>query len=160
MSASRLIFALAAACTACFAGSGQAGAAGPQPCALLTADDVAAVMGGQVTPVSEAGTPTESTVCSYGIGDLTVQLTLWGGRAEFDRLTGEFGSGLIPLSGVGDKVYENLHTGNGVQVYAVQGATSFQIDVQNGTGVASADDPIAKSGVALAGKVVDRIKSQ
>lgn len=135
-------------------------------CALLTAEDVAAVYGGPVK-LTSADNP-----CVYD-GDAThAQLELNdGGRREFDKTirqlqeyAQQYGPGcqtppcLVPLtklSGVGDAAYLNASqsNGSGGQVYGMKGGTYFTISVQSDS--ANLDN---RTAVALARKVADRMK--
>jgi hypothetical protein len=137
-------------------------------CALLTAEDVAAVYGG---PVKLTSGPLDNP-CVYD-GDAThAQLELNdGGRREFDKTirqlqeyAQQYGPGcqtppcLVPLaklSGVGDAAYLNASqsNGSGGQVYGMKGGTYFTISVQSDS--ANLDN---RTAVALARKVADRMK--
>jgi len=124
-------------------------------CALLTANDVATVLGDSVT-WSSAGADTPDR-CSYSTtGHADVDLNLAGGRAEFHKLPSEL-PGMTTLSGVGDAAYNGPKStggsGAGAQVFVLKGNTYFYITVQSERGDASD----ARSAVALARKVADRI---
>jgi len=125
------------------------------PCALLTANDVATVLGDSVT-WSSAGADTPDR-CSYSTtGHADIDLNLAGGRAEFHKLPSEL-PGMTTLSGVGDAAYNGPKStggsGAGAQVFVLKGNTYFYITVQSESGDASD----ARSAVALARKVADRI---
>jgi hypothetical protein len=122
------------------------------PCALLTADDIAAVLGELVT-WSSAGADT----CKYSTaGHADVDLNLAGGRAEFHKLPSEL-PGMTALSGVGNVAYNGPKStggsGGGAQVFVLKGNIYFYITVQSERGDASD----ARSAVALARKVAGRI---
>ena len=125
------------------------------PCALPSAKDVATILGDSVTWSSAgAGGPDR---CSYSTtGNADVDLNLAGGRAEFHKLPSEL-PGMTTLSGVGDAAYNGPKStggsGAGAQVFVLKGNTYFYITVQSERGDASD----ARSAVALARKVADRI---
>jgi len=127
-------------------------------CALLTADDVAAVLGESVTWSSAgSGGTNDPLACSYSTTNhADVDLSLAGGRAEFRKLPSEL-SGMTALSGVGDAAYNGPKStggsGAGAQVFVLKGNTYFYITVQSERGDASD----ARSAVALARKVANRI---
>ena len=115
------------------------------PCSLLTAGDISAVLGSPVTWSSAgAGGPTADTVCSYSTDDHTsITVSVNGGRADFDNNTRQMNSmasqyhmqPLIPVSGVGDKAFMNPPStgggGAGRQVYVLKGGTYFYVGVQS-----------------------------
>jgi hypothetical protein len=126
--------------------------------ALLTANDVAAVLG---TPVKAQDTGV-SYQCMYisespGFqGEYpTVTLIVHGGRADFDQsvsLGKQYGMPYASLSGLGDKAYENNSCGEQcAEVGVMKGKVYFTVMVQE-------DLNHSKSAVALARKVSDRIK--
>jgi len=127
-------------------------------CALLTANDVAEVLGESVN--WRNGTP---DACKYSTTESTdVDLNLAGGRAEFDKVPGEV-PGVTPLSGVGDAAFLNppgrtvsgaVDWGAGAEVYVIKRGTYFYLTVQSDSN--NADDP--RKATALARKVADRIK--
>jgi hypothetical protein len=124
-------------------------------CALLTAKDIATILGDSVTWSSAAADTTDR--CSYSTtGHADVDLNLAGGRAEFHKLPSEL-PGMTTLSGVGDAAYNGPKStggsGAGAQVFVLKGNTYFYITVQSERGDASD----ARSAVALARKVADRI---
>jgi len=131
---------------------------GHGPCALLTANDIAAVLG-ESADWSSAGTPSpdSSTACSYSTPSGTdVNINLAGGRAEFHKLPSEL-PGMTALSGVGDAAYDGPKStggsGGGAQVFVLKGNTYFYITVESDNGDASD----ARSAAALARKVAARL---
>jgi hypothetical protein len=127
-------------------------------CALLTADDVAAVLG---TPVKGQDTGV-SYQCMYASTSpgfegeyATVTLIVHGGRADFDQSVSmgkQYGMPYTSLSGLGDKAYENNSCGEQcAQVGVIKGKIYFTVMVQE-------DLNHSKSAVALARKVSERIK--
>jgi hypothetical protein len=138
-------------------GSGAAPAAGG-PCALLTANDVTAVLGMPVKGV-DAG---DSEECMYAsetqdsAGEqATVTLRVHGGRADFDQsvsMAQQYGMPYTPLSGLGDKAYENNKCGEQcATVGVIKGKAYFTVMVQE-------DLNHSRSAVALARNIADRIK--
>jgi hypothetical protein len=137
--------------------SGAQAQAADASCNLLTADDVAAVIGGPLV-----GPNSDSTTCAY-----TSQATTWngqnatatlmiaGGRAEYAQSVGfgaKYGPPYTTLNGVGDKAYENNSCGDQCsQVGVLKKNTFFMITVQE-------DPKHAKSAVTLARKAAARIK--
>jgi hypothetical protein len=127
-------------------------------CALLTAADVAAVLGQSVTWSSDgAGGPDVQSACSYSTTDHTdIDLNLNGGRVEFEKLPSQL-TGMTPLRGVGDAAYNGPKStggeGAGAQVFVLKGGTYFSITVQSG----KSDANDAKAAAALARKVASRI---
>jgi hypothetical protein len=108
-------------------------------CALLTAADIAGVLGSSVT-WSSAGTggPDADTTCSYSTADNTdINLNLAGGRSEFNNLTSQL-TGMTPLHGVGDAAFNGPNStggsGGGAQVFVLRGGTYFYITVQSERG--------------------------
>lgn len=130
------------------------------PCALLTANDVATVLGDSVTWSSAgSGGPNAASACSYATtNNADVDINL-GGRAEFEKLPSQL-SGMTPLSGVGDAAYNGPKStggsGGGAQVFVLKGATYFYITVQSDNG----DTNDARTAAALARKVAARIKTK
>ncbi len=126
-------------------------------CALLTADDVAAVLGESVTWSSAgSGGTNDALACSYSTTNHSdVDLSLAGGGGEFHKLPSEL-PGMTALSGVGDAAYNGPKStggsGGGAQVFVLKGNTYFYITVQSERGDASD----ARSAVALARKVAAR----
>jgi hypothetical protein len=127
------------------------------PCALLSADDVSAVLGmpvkGQDTGVSyECMYTSESTGFQGEVP--TVTLTVHGGRADFDQSVSigqQYGMPYTSLSGVGDKAYENNNCGEQcAEVGVMKGKTYFMVMVQE-------DVNHTRSAVALARKVAHRM---
>jgi hypothetical protein len=128
------------------------------PCALLTADDVTAVLG---TPVKgqDTGVSYECMYTSESPGfqgeHPTVTLTVHGGRADFDQSVSmgqQYGMPYTALSGLGDKAYENNSCGEQcAQVGVMKGKAYFTVMVQE-------DLNHSRSAVALARKVSERIK--
>jgi hypothetical protein len=126
------------------------------PCALLTSDDISAVLGGPVNaPNSDSQTCVYTTQGTTWNGDnAQVTLMLAGGRADFDRgfsFAATSGMPDTPLSGIGDKAYENNQCGDQCsQVNVLKKGTYFLITVQE-------DPKHAKSAVTLARKVAARL---
>jgi hypothetical protein len=141
----------------------RAQAAALKACALLTADDVAAVLGDKVTWSSAEASGSDDASCSYAtkvIGDDAAELKVAGGRAEFDETVRQLQdiskqyhvAPLTPLSGVGDSAFLNTSGDDTAQVYVMKGGTYFYITV------ACKRAKCASLGSALAHKVIDRIK--
>ena len=128
------------------------------PCTLLTADDVTAVLGMPVKGL-ETGVSYECMYASESPGfqgeHPTVTLTVHGGRADFDQSVSmgrQYGMPYTPLSGVGDKAYENNNCGEQcAEVGVMKGKAYFTVMVQE-------DLNHSRSAVALARKVSERIK--
>lgn len=134
-----------------------AGAQAAGPCDLLTADDVASVLGKPVKVIMSS-----SDMCYYDSGG-----TKWQGndaevhfalvpRDTFDpTIKANLKAGTYhPLSGVGDKAYLSTFgedVNQSADMMVVKGNTHFSLTVEE-------DPKHAKSVVALARKVADRIK--
>jgi hypothetical protein len=135
--------------------------AAQDPCALLTANDIATVLHDSVTWSSAgSGGPTAATACSYSTTNhADIELSLAGGRADFEKLPSQL-SGMTRLSGVGDAAYNGPPStggsGAGGQVFVLKGGTYFYITVQSDSG----DAADFRSAAALARKVADRIKGR
>jgi len=148
-------------------------AAAQKACALLTADDVAAVLGDKVTWSSaEAGGSDDGTSCSYAtkvLGDDAAHLALAGGRADFDTnirqlqdMDKQYQQYHLPpltaLSGVGDVAYFTMGHGSSgpvpAQVFVMKGGTYFYVELF------CKPAKCADQGAALARRVADRIKAK
>lgn len=90
-----------AACGSLFAAMGLSmgnAQAGPAPCSLLTAAQVAAAVGASVG----AAQPIASTGCSWSAPHLIVTLSLWDG-SRWEKMKAPLpGISKIPVSGLGD----------------------------------------------------------
>jgi hypothetical protein len=132
------------------------------PCALLTPDDIVAVLGQPVT-WSSAGAATD-TSCTYSTqaGSDAIHFEIGGGRAEFDNTIRTLKSDgaqyhlppLVAMSGVGDAAYLNTSGTDSEQVYVIQGRTYFAITLFCER--AKCADQLT----ALARKVANRIKTK
>lgn len=138
----------APAAAAAAATAGGSPAAGPDACALLTADEIKAVVG---LAVAESGHgPTEApNVCEYkldGPGQLLTTVYASSGKETFENAPGD------PLSGVGDQAKWLEASG---MLSVLRGETSFIV------GVVMFDDTPAEKKLeqakALAAKVLERL---
>ena len=148
---------LAIAMTIAAAIGGMQALAAEDPCSLLTAADVTAIVGGPLlAPNSDAQScQYSSTGTTWNGEDASAMLLLSGGRAEYEQSVGmgaKYGTSYAPLSGIGDKAYENNNCGDQCsQVGVLKKGTYFILTVQG-------DPKHAKSAVALARKVAARMK--
>ncbi len=125
---------------------------------LLTASDVSAVLGMPVQG-QDTGIPDDCMFASRTTGfegeQPTVTLMVHGGRADFDQAvsTGQqYGMPTVPLSGIGDKAYENNNCGEQcAQVGVMKGNTYFTVMVQE-------DVNHTRNAAALARIVAKRIR--
>lgn len=102
--------------------TGGAPAAGPDACALLTADEIKEVVGLAVTE-SGHGTVGAPNVCEYkldGPGQVLTTLYTSAGKETFDNSPGE------PLAGVGDQAKWVEAAG---MLAVLRGETSFTVAV-------------------------------
>jgi hypothetical protein len=167
----RRILLLAVIAVALAIGAGvPAQAAAQKACALLTADDVAAVLGDTVTWSSaQAGGSDDGTSCSYTTkvrGSDAAQLSLAGGRANFDanirQLQDQSKQYHLPpltaLSGVGDAAFLTAGQGSSgpvpAQVFVMKGDTYFYV------ALFCKPAQCASQGTALARRIADRIKGK
>lgn len=136
--------------------------AGWNACALLTADDLAAVSGeswtqqgsGPMRPLAGAQLINECTYDGQGEhGDMEITTVHSGGRAQFDKHA--HARDLRSLSGVGDEAYLNVVEG-GAHVLVIQNGTYFEIRLQSH----SPNPNLGSWAVASARKAADRIKSK
>jgi hypothetical protein len=132
-------------------------------CALLTADDLAAISGEPWTqqgsePMRPLAGAELINQCQYnGQGkqgyDIEITIVHAGGRAQFDKIAPARDT--RSLSGVGDAAYLNVVPA-GANAQVIQGGTYFEIRLQS----YSPNPNLGTWAVAFARKAADKIKAK
>jgi len=132
-------------------------------CALLTADDLAAMSGepwtqqgsGPMRPLAGAELINQCQYNGQGKQGYDIEITIvhTGGRAQFDKIVPARDT--RSLSGVGDAAYLNVVPA-GANAQVIQGGTYFEIRLQS----YSPNPNLGAWAVAFARKAADRIKTK
>jgi hypothetical protein len=102
----------------------------PDPCAILTSADAAAVIGSGVDSPRKDRTGTCYYQSQSAPGEGVTLELMEGGRDKFDFDRGRL-IGAAPLSGIGDSAFEFASAAGFVQVYAITGSRYFTVMVFN-----------------------------
>ena len=121
---------------------------GTNICALLPADQVAQITGETISSsLSDNNFLTANDArCQYTIqptspGDnnqVVIDVISPGGAAYYDSLASEYGSNISPISGVGDKAFQDFTDGSGL--VALFGDTAYDVYVDNPDDLKSDDE--------------------
>jgi hypothetical protein len=117
----------------------NSGVAGTNICALLPADEVAQITGETISDsvsVNNYLTANDAR-CQYTIkptsaGDnnqVVIDVISPGGTEWYDNLASEYASNISPISGIGDKAFQDFTDGSGL--VALFGDTAYDVFVDN-----------------------------